>query len=51
MADELREPIDRFFEQVFVMVEDTRVRDNRLRLLSAIARTMTRIAHFHLLGA
>lgn len=51
VASELREPIDRFFEQVFVMVEDERVRDNRLRLLGAIARTMTRIAHFHLLGA
>ncbi|UJR80794.1 glycine--tRNA ligase subunit beta [Sandaracinus amylolyticus] len=50
VAKELREPIDRFFDQVFVMVDDARVRDNRLRLLGAIARTMTRIAHFHLLG-
>ncbi|AKF06598.1 glycine--tRNA ligase subunit beta [Sandaracinus amylolyticus] len=50
VAKELREPIDRFFDQVFVMVDDTKVRDNRLRLLGAIARTMTRIAHFHLLG-
>jgi glycyl-tRNA synthetase beta chain len=49
VARELRGPIDRFFEQVFVMVDDRRVRDNRLRLLGAIARTMTRIAHFHLL--
>lgn len=50
VAKELREPIDRFFEQVFVMVEDPKVQTNRLRLLGAIARTMTRIAHFHLLG-
>lgn len=50
VARELRDPIDRFFEQVFVMVENASVRDNRLRLLGAIARTMTRIAHFHLLG-
>lgn len=51
VAEQLREPIDRFFDQVFVMVEDARVRDNRLRLLGAIARTLTAIAHFHLLGA
>lgn len=50
VADELREPIDRFFEQVFVMVDDADVRENRLRLLGEIARTMTRIAHFHVLG-
>jgi glycyl-tRNA synthetase beta chain len=51
VGSELREPIDRFFEQVFVMVDDAKVKDNRLRLLGAIAGTMTRIAHFHLLGA
>ncbi len=50
VAKELREPIDVFFEKVFVMVEDPKVQANRLRLLGAIARTMTRIAHFHLLG-
>ncbi len=50
VADELREPIDRFFEQVFVMVDDPHVRENRLRLLGEIAGSMTRIAHFHLLG-
>ncbi|HEX2037213.1 MAG TPA: glycine--tRNA ligase subunit beta [Chloroflexota bacterium] len=33
----LVEPIDTFFEQVFVMAEDERVRRNRLRLLKAIA--------------
>lgn len=50
VADRLREPIDRFFEEVFVMVDDPAVRENRLRLLGAIARTLTAIAHFHVLG-
>src|SRR5690606_37356444 len=51
VATDLREPIDTFFDKVFVMVDDAAVRDNRLRLLGAIARTLTAIAHFHLLGA
>jgi glycyl-tRNA synthetase beta chain len=51
VATELRGPIDRFFEQVFVMVDDAAVRENRLRLLARIARTLSRIAHFHLLSA
>lgn len=51
VAEQLREPIDRFFEQVFVMDPDPAVRDNRLRLLGTIARTLTAIAHFHRLGA
>ncbi len=50
VAAELREPIDRFFEGVFVMVDDARVRENRLRLLRGIADTVTRIAHFHQLS-
>lgn len=50
VATELRGPIDRFFEQVFVMVDDVAVRENRLRLLARIARTLNRIAHFHLLA-
>ncbi len=49
VARELRTPIDTYFEKVFVMVDDEKVRENRLRLLASIARTMTRIAHFHLL--
>ncbi len=47
VARELRGPIDRFFEEVFVMVDDDLLRDNRLRLLGSIARTVTAIAHFH----
>ncbi len=50
VASELRQPIDRFFEQVFVMVDDVAVRENRLRLLARVANTLNRIAHFHLLA-
>jgi glycyl-tRNA synthetase beta chain len=45
-AAELYAPINTFFEQVFVMVDDVAVRDNRLRLLGSIARTLMGIAHF-----
>jgi len=50
VAKELGAPIDRFFEEVFVMVDDAHVRDNRLRLLGEIADTVNGIAHFHQLG-
>lgn len=50
VAQELREPIDRYFEKVFVMVDDARVRENRLRLLGEIARALTSVAHFHVLS-
>ncbi len=50
VAQELGKPIDRFFDEVFVMVDDVRVRDNRLRLLGEIADTVNGIAHFHQLG-
>ena len=50
VASELRGPVDRFFTDVFVMVEDEGVRTNRLRLLLSLATTLNRIAYFHLLG-
>ena len=50
VAERLRTPIDRFFDEVFVMVEDAAVRDNRLRLLAHIASAVKRVAHFHLLA-
>jgi glycyl-tRNA synthetase beta chain len=50
VAKELGAPIDRFFDEVFVMVDDANVRDNRLRLLGEIADTVNGIAHFHHLG-
>jgi glycyl-tRNA synthetase beta chain len=49
VASELRGPIDTFFESVFVMVEREDLKQNRLRLLGGIARTVNRVAHFHLL--
>jgi glycyl-tRNA synthetase beta chain len=50
VAQELGAPIDRFFDEVFVMVDDSQVRDNRLRLLGEIADTVNGIAHLHQLG-
>lgn len=41
---ELRQPVDRFFADVMVMVENERVRDNRLALLKQIADLAGRIA-------
>jgi glycyl-tRNA synthetase beta chain len=40
----LREPIDAFFDQVMVLCEDERVRQNRLALLSSIERLFLDIA-------
>ncbi len=50
VATDLRAPIDRFFTDVFVMVDDARVRENRLRMLRTIAESINAIAHLHLLG-
>lgn len=44
---ELREPVDAFFTNVFVMVDDAAVRQNRLRLLRNLADTVSSIAHIH----
>jgi glycyl-tRNA synthetase beta chain len=38
--------LDRFFNEVMVMVEDSRLRDNRLGLLQAIARLFLRVGDF-----
>lgn len=42
----LRGPIDTFFEKVMVMAEDPLVRENRLALLTGIARMFEKIADF-----
>lgn len=42
----MKEPVDRFFEEVMVMAEDPRVRDNRLGLLTAISHLFLRIGDF-----
>jgi glycyl-tRNA synthetase beta chain len=41
-----REPVDKFFDKVMVMVEDQRVRANRLALLRALLRGFSTIADF-----
>ncbi|MFZ5596841.1 MAG: glycine--tRNA ligase subunit beta [Bacillota bacterium] len=40
----LRDPVDRFFEAVMVMVEDEKVRDNRLSLLKNVALLVSPLA-------
>ena len=42
----LRTPIDHFFDKVMVMVDDERLRGNRLALLEAILRRFTTVADF-----
>jgi glycyl-tRNA synthetase beta chain len=42
----MKSPIDEFFDQVMVMVEEAAVRENRLALLDAIGRLFLRIADF-----
>lgn len=42
----LRRPIDDFFDTVTVNTEEPKLRENRLRLLSAIRATMNRVADF-----
>jgi glycyl-tRNA synthetase beta chain len=42
--------LGKFFEDVFVMVDDTKVRENRLRLMRQIHRTCSTIANFNLLA-
>jgi glycyl-tRNA synthetase beta chain len=42
----LREPIDRFFEEVLVNAEDETLRLNRLKLLNQIRATMDAVADF-----
>lgn len=42
----LKPGVDLFFEKVMVMAEDQRVRDNRLALLTGIARLFAKLADF-----
>jgi glycyl-tRNA synthetase beta chain len=43
---QMKEPVDRFFEEVMVMVEDEKVRQNRLALLAAIASLFLQVGDF-----
>ncbi|MBP3885747.1 MAG: glycine--tRNA ligase subunit beta [Olsenella sp.] len=47
---ELREPIDRFFDDVLVMDDDTMVRENRLRLLNKFAAVFSGVANIGVLS-
>jgi glycyl-tRNA synthetase beta chain len=47
----LKEPVDRFFDDVMVMVEDARLRANRLALLAQLRAMMNRIADLSVLAA
>jgi glycyl-tRNA synthetase beta chain len=47
----LRKAVDRFFDEVMVMVDNPTVRDNRLALLSELLREFTTIADFSEIGA
>ena len=45
----LRAPVDSFFEQVMVMVEDTAIRENRLRILKQLQSLLQGVADISLL--
>jgi len=47
----LKEPVDRFFDDVMVMVDDARLRANRLALLAQLRALMNRIADLSVLAA
>ncbi len=47
----LKGPIDSFFDQVMVMVEDDQLRSNRLNLLSKVTKLFNRLADFSKLQA
>jgi glycyl-tRNA synthetase beta chain len=46
----LRPDVDRFFDEVMVMVEDEAVRNNRLALLAELLREFTTVADFSEMG-
>ncbi len=45
----LKEPIDTFFDTVMVMVDDQKIRNNRLALLSSLRKMFTHVADISLL--
>ncbi|HYA65040.1 MAG TPA: glycine--tRNA ligase subunit beta [Burkholderiaceae bacterium] len=47
----LKPPVDRFFDEVMVMVDEPQLRDNRLALLGQLRELMNRIADISLLAA
>src|SRR5580698_6573075 len=51
VISELRPSVDKFFDNVLVMVEDSRVRKNRLALLGNLLKEFSTIADFSELGS
>ncbi|MEM9192702.1 MAG: glycine--tRNA ligase subunit beta [Myxococcota bacterium] len=51
VAEELRAPIDLYFDKVLVMHEDPAIRENRLRLMARIADSISQLAHVHELAS
>jgi len=47
----LKQPVDAFFDTVMVMVEDKRLRENRLALLADMLQAMNRVADISKLAA
>jgi glycyl-tRNA synthetase beta chain len=47
----LKQPVDRFFDDVMVNVEDARLRGNRLALLARLQSQMNRVADLSMLAA
>jgi glycyl-tRNA synthetase beta chain len=47
----LKQPVDRFFDEVMVNVDDAALRSNRLGLLAALRTTMNRVADISKLTA
>jgi glycyl-tRNA synthetase beta chain len=47
----LKLPVDRFFDEVMVNVDDPKLRANRLGLLAALRATMNRVADISKLTA
>jgi len=47
----LKLPVDQFFDEVMVMVDDAAIRGNRLALLAALRARMNRVADLSLLAA
>jgi glycyl-tRNA synthetase beta chain len=47
----LKQPVDRFFDEVMVLVDDDTLRGNRLALLDGLRAVMNRIADISLLAA
>ena len=45
----LQPPDDAFFDQVMVMAEDSRLRDNRLALLNSLSELFLQVADISLL--